>query len=200
MEGKGKGMSIYEAILGRRSIRKFKQEKISIDILEKLINSARTAPSAANLQPVEYIIINDSSICKKIFCHLNWAAYIKPEGNPLKGEEPVAYICFLINKEIAREKNYKIDCGAAAQNLILAAYEEGIGSCIIASLNKAEVSSILKVGGNFEIEFIIALGYPLEQPIMEDTDSSNIKYYKDSSGVLHVPKRPLDKILHYNSF
>ena len=55
-------MDVYNVILKRRSIRRFKQDKIPIDILEKLVNSARVSASAANLQPLEYIIITNNHL------------------------------------------------------------------------------------------------------------------------------------------
>ncbi|GAG75886.1 unnamed protein product [marine sediment metagenome] len=192
--------NVYDQILKRRTIRKFKQREINLDLLKKLVNAARVAPSAANLQPLEYIIINDKEITGKIFRYLDWAGYIKPEGNPKEGEEPVAYIVFLIDVSIARGEHYRIDCGTAAQNLILAALEEGIGSCIIVACNKNKIKKVLSIPENKKIEFVVALGYPAEDPVMEDYKNGNIKYYKDSTGKLHVPKRPLKEILHVNSY
>mgnify|MGYP001071610351 CR=1 FL=1 len=190
----------YDLILKRRTIRKFRQDDISLETLKKLVNSARVAPSAANLQLLEYIIVNCSEKCKKIFKCLKWAGYIKPEGNPKKSEEPAAYVIFLVNVSLANGDSYRIDCGASVQNLILAALEEGIGSCIIGSCDRDKIKKILDVPGNKKIEFLVALGYPSEEPIMEDSKNGNIKYYKDPSGKLHVPKRPLKEILHVNAY
>ena len=58
-------MSSYELILTRRSIRQFKPDPVSRDILEKLVNSARLAPSGANLQPLEFVVVDDAEIKKK---------------------------------------------------------------------------------------------------------------------------------------
>ena len=191
---------IYDFILKRRTIRKFKQENINLEILKKLVNAARVAPSAANLQPIEYVIINDKETREEIFKHLKWAGYIRPQGDPKEGEKPTAYVVFLVNTDIVMDDYYRVDCGAAAQNLVLAALEEKIGSCIIGSCNRNEIKKILNVIEDRKIEFIVALGYPAEDPVMEDSMEGNIKYYKDSSGKLHVPKRPLEEILHINSY
>ena len=75
-------MNVYESILSRRSIRRFKQKEISLDILKKIVNSARLAPSAANLQPLEYLVITDKNLCSKIFETIGWAGYIKPKWTP----------------------------------------------------------------------------------------------------------------------
>ena len=60
-------MSIYETIISRRTIRKFDQKKIDPEILKKIVNAGRLAPSAANLQPLEYLIVDDEDLRKKYF-------------------------------------------------------------------------------------------------------------------------------------
>ncbi len=192
-------MNIYETIISRRTIRKFKQKKIDLKLLEKLVNAGRLAPSAANQQPLEYLIITDQTLKERIFPNLGWAGYIKPEGNPIKGEEPDSYIIILVNKEISIRPDR--DIGASAENINLAAEEEGIGCCWIGTLKREQIAKILEIPGNFSIELVMALGYPSEKPIYEDVGkNSSIKYYKDSSKTLHVPKRKLKDIIHINHF
>ena len=60
-------MNVYDAVLKRRSIRKFKQERIPLDILKQLVNAARVAPQASNFQPMKYIIVEDNELVKSIF-------------------------------------------------------------------------------------------------------------------------------------
>lgn len=129
-------MSIYEKILSRRTIRKFQQKQIGLSTLKKLVNAGRLAPSAANLQPLEYYITNEVSLREKIFSILNWAGYIKPEGNPKEGEKPVAYIIILMNTKISSGLNHKYDVGDSAQNIILASQEEKIGCCLLGAFSK----------------------------------------------------------------
>jgi len=74
-------MDIYNKIISRRTIRKFKQVEIPVDILKKLVNAGRLAPSAGNRQPLEYFIATDNDLKVKIFSTLSWAIYIRPEGN-----------------------------------------------------------------------------------------------------------------------
>ena len=89
-------MDVYKAILLRRSIRRFQQKQIPIKLLKKFVNAARLAPSAANLQPLEYFIVNDKNLCSEIFGTISWAGYIKPKWAPSPQERPVAYIIMLI--------------------------------------------------------------------------------------------------------
>lgn len=192
-------MSIYEIIVSRRTIRKFKPEEIKISILNKLVNTGRLAPSAANLQPLEYVIITKRNIRKKIFASISWAKYIEPDGNPRAGEEPTAYIIILVNNKI-NSSPYE-DIGASAENITLAALKWGIGCCWISNFNKKNLKDILQLPEHFSVALVLALGYPLESPICEDIKiGTNIKYYKDSKGILHVPKRKLRDIIHLNCF
>lgn len=191
-------MSSYDRMLSRRSIRQFKPDPVSREILGKLINSARLAPSGANLQPLEFVVIDDEDLRKMLFACLRWAAYIAPEGNPKPGCEPVAYVVILVNVDV-RESGYERDVGAAVENMILAAWEESIGSCWIANADTNRIQNMLKIPENYRVDCVLALGYPDEEPIIEEMKDS-VKYWKDSKGRLHVPKRRLDDVLHFNGF
>jgi len=191
-------LSLYDLIISRRSIRQFKQEPVSRDILQKFINASRLAPSAANRQPLEFVVVDEEKIRKEVFTWLKWAAYIAPEGNPKPGHEPVAYIVVLVNSEI-REKGFEWDVGAAIENMILAALEKGIGSCWLLSVDREKLREILNIPENYKIDSVLALGYPDENPVIEDMKDS-IKYWKDQAGQLHVPKRKLEDVIHFNKF
>jgi len=191
-------MSLYELIIARRTIRQFKPELIPREILEKLVNAARLAPSAANLQPLEFSVVDEEELKKQIFPWLKWAAYIAPEGNPKPGHEPVAYIVTLINTQI-KEKGYEYDSGAAIENMILAAWELGIGSCWLLSVERDKIQKILEIPTSHKIDSVLALGYPDERPLVEEMEDS-VKYWKDRDGRLHVPKRKLQDIIHFNRF
>jgi nitroreductase len=187
---------VYDTILRRRTIRKFKQDYIPDDMLQKLVNAARVAPSAANLQPLEYIIVSDKEVVDEVFTTLKWAGYIAPLGNPLPGERPVAYVVVLINRNI-KEHGGNHDSGAAIENMVLTAMEEGIASCWIASIEREKLKKKLNVPDYLEIDSVVALGYPLEESAEEEIVDS-IKYWKDNEGKMHVPKRKLTDILHWN--
>ncbi len=194
-------MEIYNTIISRRTIRKFKQKPIELLILKKLVNAGRLAPSAGNLQPLEYIITVDKAAKEKIFPYVRWAHYIAPEGNPGESEKPMAYIIILVNNENLLASYYKYDVGASAENITLAALEEGIGCCWIGSFNRKRIENILKIPNKYSADLVLALGYPLENPEYYDIEKNNsIKYHKDASGILHVPKRKLDDIIHIDCF
>ncbi len=191
-------MSLYDLIISRRSIRQFKPVPIARDILKEVVNAGRLAPSAANRQPLEFIVVDEESKMAKIFPCLKWAGYIAPEGNPKPGQEPRAYVVVLVNTKI-REKGFEWDSGAAIENMILTAWEKGIGSCWIISVDKNRVSASLNIPAHYRIDSVIALGYPAETPVTEDLMES-VEYWKDEQGGLHVPKRKLGDVIHFNEF
>lgn len=189
---------VYEIIAKRRSIRRFRQKPISFRVLEKLVNAARVAPSSANLQPLEYIVVDDKNLLPEVFTTLKWAGYITPKGDPPEGEKPMAYVVVLVNKKIS-DSGYERDVGAAVENILLAALEEGIGSCWIGSIDRKKPREILHIPHFLTIDSVIALGYSAESPVMEEVTDS-VKYWKDESGTLHVPKTKIKNILHRNKY
>ncbi len=166
--------------------------------MEKLVNAARLAPSGANLQPLEFLVVDDADLKKRLFLCLKWATYIAPQGDPKPGNEPAAYIVILVNLRV-KDKDYEYDVGAAVENMILAAWAEGVGSCWVASVERAKVQKIFKISLDFRIDSVLALGFPAEESVLEEMEDSP-KYWKDSKKRLHVPKRRLKDIIHYNSF
>jgi len=190
-------MDVYEAILSRRSIRRFQQKPILLELLKRFVNGARLAPSAANLQPLEFFIVNDKILCGKVFKTLGWAAYIKPTWIPSEKERPAAYIIMLINDP--KNKYYLRDVSLASENIVLAAEEEGIGSCILCKVDRDKLREYLNIPKSLIIDSVIALGYKAEKSIVEDFKDS-VKYWRDQNEVLHVPKRKLEDIMHINRF
>jgi len=188
-----KKQGVYKTIITRRTIRCFKQKPLSAFILKRLINAARLAPSAANLQPLEFIVVCNQSICNKIFLNLKWAAYIAPEGTPTAGKRPVAYIAVLVARTKARLKYAAYDVGAAVQNILLTAWEHGIGACWIQSIGRRKIKKILNTREDYRLDSIIALGYRDEWPVAEDFKGT-VKYWKDKKGRLRVPKRKLSEV------
>jgi len=190
-------VSVYDAIISRRSIRRFQQKPITEELLRKFVDAARIAPSAANLQPLEYIIINGKEVCAEIFKTIGWAGYIKPTWAPSEEERPTAYIVILVN-DITNKWHLR-DVGLASENILLMAESEDIGTCILCNVDRDKIRDILGVPESAHIDSVIALGYKAEHPVMVDLKDS-VKYWRDENEVLHVPKRKLENIIHINKF
>ncbi len=180
---------IYE----RRTIRRFKNEPISLDILKKLIDYARLAPAAANIQSLEYIIVQKSEMRKKLFPLLKWAAHLpRDQRTPKEGERPKAYIIVLNNIKI--KKNAQYDIGAAVENILLGATNFGLGACWMGSIDKIKIRELFKIPNHYKISHVISLGLPNEISIVEPFKDS-FKYWKDEKGMMHVPKRSREDII-----
>ena len=193
-------MDFMELIKTRRSIRRFKQTLIGRDILVQLLEAARSAPFSANIQPLEYILIDKAPAAADLFELLEWAGYVQPARNPAPDQRPVAYIIVLANTSITKHKT-GVAAASAIENILLAAWSMGIGSCWLGSVNFKKVQQIFDVPQGYLIDSVIALGYPDETPIMEDAGSTkSIKYYLDENDRLHVPKLKLADIAHANKY
>jgi nitroreductase len=83
--------------------------------------------------------------------------------------------------------------------ILLAATELGLGSCWLGNIGRERIAQVIGLPEHFTIHTIIALGYPAEDPVSEDAKDS-VKYYKDASGRLHVPKRTLEEIAFYTRY
>lgn len=189
------GKDLYELIVSRRTVRRFKPQPVPRELLERVVDAGRLAPSAANMQPLRFVVVDNDGQRKEIFPCLKWAAYIAPEGDPKPGQEPAAYIVTLVDTRI-REKMFEYDVGAAMENMILAALSEGVGSCWLLSVDRDRVRKILGVPDEYRIDCVLALGYPDEEPTAEVMGESH-RYWKDAQGRLHVPKRPFASVVSF---
>lgn len=186
---------LKELVLKNRSYRRFYQEfTIDRQTLVELVDLARLSASALNLQPLKYMLSCDPQKNAVIFKHLAWASYLKDWPGPEEGERPAAYIIILGDTAIT--KSFGCDHGIAAQSILLGATEKGLGGCIIANVRRRELSEALQIIPRYEILLVIALGKPKEKVIIEPIGSDgDIRYWRDSEGVHHVPKRSLEEII-----
>jgi len=190
-----KAKSFADLVKENRSRRRFYQDVgIELETLRELVDMARLTPSARNQQPLKYILSNTAEKNAKIFSCLSWALDLKDWGGPAEGERPSAYIIILGDTEIA--KAFGCDHGIAAQTIMLGAVDKGLGGCIMASIKKDRLRELLAIPERYEILLTLALGKPKEQVIIEPLGrSGDVKYWRDSLGVHHVPKRSLDGII-----
>jgi nitroreductase len=191
-------VNLRDLIVSRRSVRQYQAKPVPRDVLKDIIDTGRLAPSAANLQPLEFLLADDPVVRAGIFPCLKWAAYIQPEGDPKPGCEPAAYVLVLVNTKI-REKMFEYDVGAAVENMALAAAAEGVAGCWLISIDRPKLQALLGIPEHVRIDSVLALGYPAETSVVEVYEDSP-RYWKDPDGVFHVPKRPLSAVAHYNKY
>jgi len=186
---------IKDLIIQNRSCRRFYQDvPIDYQTLRELVDLARLSPSAGNMQPLKYILSCEPRSNDLIFPCLAWAGYLKDWPGPIEGERPAAYIIILGNTEITDD--FACDCGIAAQSILLGMRERGLAGCIIGLVQRDKLRKVLDIPARFQILVVLALGKPKEMAVIESVGpSGDIKYWRDSQGTHHVPKRSLDDII-----
>lgn len=178
-----------------RSYRKFDNSAtISMRILEELVELARLCPSAANKQPLRFILSTSKADNDAIFACLKWAAYLTDWKGPAPAERPSAYI-IMVNT--AKDWDFaKFDVGIMAQTMLLGAVEKGFGGCMIGAIDREKLRAHFSLDPEFEISLVLALGKPVEDVrIVDVPQDGSIKYYRDEAGTHYVPKRNLEELI-----
>ena len=85
-------------------------------------------------------------------------------------------------------------------SISLVAYDQGVGSCILGAIRRAELCRILNVPEHLKVILAVALGYPAENPVISEIKNDDIKYWLDNNNVLHVPKRVLKDVTNWNGW
>lgn len=173
-------MDVLEAFKGRRSIRAFKNQDVPVRIVEKLIDAARWAPSAGNIQPWEFIIIRKPDIKRRLAEAALDQTFIEeaPVVIVVCADEDRSSIRYGVRGKIL----YCIqDTAAAIQNIHLAAYSLGLGTCWVGAFREEEVRKILKIPRGVRSIAIIPVGYPAESPPPRR-------------------RRPISQVVHYEIF
>jgi len=188
-------MTVKELLARSRSYRRFHEDRpLDEKTLTELVALTTLCPSAANRQPLKYTISWELDENERIFPHLRWAAALKDWPGPAEGERPTGYVLILGDKRIA--DHFHCDHGIAAQSILLAAAEQGLGGCMVGSIDRNGLRRSLDIPDYFEILLVLALGWPKETVVLEhDTSPDEVPYWRDADDVHHVPKRPLGEIL-----
>jgi len=186
--------SVCEKIRKRRTVRKYLQKSVPKDVLLRCVDAARLSPCGVNFQPLRYVIVDDSKLLKEVFGTLSWAVYL-PDYYPTEEEMPQAYIVLLLDK---KGRTPVHDAAIASMSISMVAYDEGLGSCIMASVDREKLRRILGVPESLTIELVVALGYPAENPVIDAVEDGDTRYWLDQDGVLHVPKWDLKDVVQWN--
>ena len=187
--------SFRDLVLRNRSYRRFEESyPIPRDTLAELVALARCTASAANRQPLKYILSADRQTNDRIFPCLAWAAYLKDWDGPAPGQRPSAYIVILIDKTITED--WWCDDGIAAQTILLGAAEKGLAGCMIGSIQKERLQRELNIPDHLLIRLVLAIGKPAETIVLEDLEpGGDIRYWRDKNDIHHVPKRKLEELI-----
>ncbi len=165
-------MSLIDSILTRRSIRRYENKDIPEEMLHQILEAGRQAPSAANMQPVRFVILKDYEAKRKL-SNRRFSRFIKDSPVVIAGCANVGHI--LTGKWAI------VDATIAMQNMVVAAWALGIGSCWIGSFDEKKVKQLLNIPKSWKVVALITFGYPDEQPKQKR-------------------KKRLEKLFSFNSF
>jgi nitroreductase len=165
-------LGVFEAIKERRSVRAYTDEKVSDEDVERLIEAARWAPSAGNIQPWAFVVVKDAETKRMLSsATLN---------QTLIQEAPVAIVVCADATRSSRvygsrgEKLYSIqDTAAATENILLAAQELGLATCWVGAFRENEVAKAVKAPRNLRPVAMVAVGYPAERSVAPQRRSFN---------------------------
>ncbi len=165
-------MEVIQALKGRRSIRKFTDEAVSHELIEKIIDSARFAPSWKNTQTARYVVVEDRDLISRIASEGTLG--FEHNKGIIEGA-PALVIVTSINKRSGYERDgsfstskgnewQMFDAGAASEAFCLSAYAEGVGSVILGIFDEKKVAEIIGLGEDRTVSALIPIGIPAEQP------------------------------------
>jgi nitroreductase len=165
-------MDCIETILTRRSIRKYKSETISDTVIRNILEAGRLAPTATNVQPWHFIVAKDRK-AKEAFTFGGFNGFVRD----------AAFIILGIYKqsEVIIEKLSLMDVTIALQNMVIAAWVQGVGSCWMGAFDEPKLKNTLNLPVDSGIVGAVAFGIPDENPVQP-------------------PKKPLNDIVHFDKW
>lgn len=166
-------MSCIDYILNRRSIRKYSDKPIPVEVKEKILEAGRRSASAVNRQPWHFIVIEDPMIKKQLADTGRWRGFIKESSFTIIG-------CHVENDRISRRWGL-VDVVIAMQSMSLAAEIQGVGSCWIGDFKQEELQKTLGIPQDVKVVALMSFGYSEETPTLR-------------------PKKDPDEIFHYNKW
>ena len=169
-------MDVYEAIRRRRSVRAYLPKPISDDVLERLKQAIRLAPSACNYQPWYFIIVKDAHLREEIVRQshkqkwmLDAPVFVVACGFPLQAYKAMG----------GYGNSADVDVAIALDHLTLAAVAEGLGTCWIGAFDEASVKKLLDIPAQAKVVAMITLGYPASPNLNRPLDESGRKPVKE---------------------
>jgi len=168
-------LPVLEVIKARGSIRSYRDKPIPKQILLDILEAARMAQSAANCQPWEFIVVTDEGIKKKLAQAASNQSFV--------GEAAAVIVCLARPEDSASVgpfEGFLIDLTIAIENMVLTAWDLGVGSCWIGAYNEGKVKELLDVPRSLRVVSLLTLGYPDER--------AGPKYRKDLNEIIHYER------------
>lgn len=165
----------------------------------ELVDHARLSASSINMQPLRYFIAWEKEVVDKIQPLTIWAKGLPELELPHKGMCPTGFIIICQDTDVNDSPVLFVrDVGIAAQSMLLAAAEKGLGGCMIGSFSAKGLRDTLNLKENIKPMLVVAVGKPAETVVLEEVEAGeSVKYYRDENDVHHVPKRKLEDVVIY---
>ena len=171
-------MDVCDAIRNRRSIRVYRNNSIESEKLDRILEAARLAPSARNMQERKFVVVRDRETKLKLMAAANNQSFV--------AKVPVVIAaCGTITDYVMScgQLAYTVDVAIALDHMTLQAVEDGLGTCWVCAFSEAEVKTILEVPDNIRVVALLTVGYPAENPeprVRKETDEITCyESYKD---------------------
>jgi len=158
------GVDCIERILTRRSIRKFKDEPISEKVRQNILEAGRFAPTATNNQPWHFVLVRQGT-AKEAFSFGGFNTFVKDADFIVLG--------LYKSSEVIIEKLSLMDVTIALQNMVIAAWVQGVGSCWMGAFDEPRLRKTLNLPADSRLVGAIAFGIPDEKPIQPQKRSLN---------------------------
>ena len=168
-------LSVLEVIKNRSSIRRYKDRPIPKDILMSILEAARLAQSANNGQPWQFIVVTDQVMKRRLVD--------AADGQNFVGESAAVIVCLAepeASFPVGPFEGFLIDLSIAIENMVLTAWDLGVGSCWIGAFSEDEVKKLLDVPDSLRVMSLLTLGYPDEK--------IGSRYRKSLSEIVHYEK------------
>ncbi|MGC1455167.1 MAG: nitroreductase family protein [Nitrospirota bacterium] len=165
-------MELFEAIKTRRSVRTYQDKPVEDEKLQAVLDAVRMAPSWANMQCWRMVVVKDKAAREKISDLSYVESYFSPKGyksNPSKKALAAAPVVIVLCADPAQsgvlwdQDYYLVDAGIAAQNLMLAARSQGLGTVFVGVYDEEKVKKLLNIPASVRIIGLLPLGYPTEE-------------------------------------
>jgi len=152
-------MDVHELIKARRSVRAYRDKPIPEEVLGRVLESARWAPSARNLQPWRLVLVRDEARRRELA--------LAARGQMFIAEAPVLVVAVALDPErifTCEVPGYAVDVSIAVDHLSLAATGEGLGTCWIAAFDQEQAAKVIDLPADQKVVVLMPMGYPADEP------------------------------------
>ena len=191
---------IKDLALKNRSYRGYDESyTFSREDLLEYVDIARVCASSMNKQVLKFYVANEKEDVDKIFALTRWAGMLPNEKLPREGKKPTAFIVICLDHEVVPNANlatFGYDVGIAAQTMLLAATEKGLGGIMMIGLKLDVLGQTLELRESLQPVLVVAFGKPDDDVrIVDMPESGSTKYWRDENDVHYVPKRSLEELV-----